>query len=114
MEELVSSELRLKPSALTQAGAECKNGMTLASKEVEYGAMTEEEKVKIFKEFLRDMGVSSTWRWEDVTRSLGTSNDKRKKALGSIQRKKQVFQEYLQECKRKDREMKNERKLQHK
>lgn len=46
--------------------------------------MTEEEKVAIYKEFLRDIGVSSTWRWEDVTRTMGTSSDKRKKALDTI------------------------------
>lgn len=75
--------------------------------------MTEEEKLKIFKELLEDLGVSATWRWDDVVRALGTSQDRRRNAFPTMQRKKQVFQEYLGECKRRDRELKNEKKLQH-
>ncbi len=78
MSELVSSELRFKPTSLEVS----------RPKEIDYNAMTDEEKNKIYKGFLRDLGVSATWRWDDVTRSSSTSQDRRKNVFTRTQHKK--------------------------
>ena len=40
----------------------------------------------VFKELLKDMGVSTSWKWEDANRVI--QNDPRVKALKSISERK--------------------------
>ena len=55
----------------------------------------------MFKEALKEAGVSSTWRWDDASRVI--MHDPRIKALKAISERKQVFADYINELKTKER-----------
>jgi pre-mRNA-processing factor 40 len=55
----------------------------------------------VFKEALKDQGVSSSWKWEDANRVI--MNDPRVKALKSIGERKQAFNDYINEIKTRER-----------
>jgi hypothetical protein len=45
-------------------------------------SLTRDEAIEVFKEALKDAGVSATWRWDDSSRV--TNQDPRFKALKTI------------------------------
>ncbi len=55
----------------------------------------------VFKEALRDAGISVTWKWEDANRVI--MHDPRVKALKSIAERKVAYNEYINEMKAKER-----------
>jgi pre-mRNA-processing factor 40 len=63
--------------------------------DIDYKKMTEEEKFTLFKQELKKMGVTNTWKWEDANRVLQDS--KHYNVLPAIKQKKQAFYEYTKE-----------------
>ena len=55
----------------------------------------------VFKDLLRDMGVSTSWKWEDANRVI--MHDPRVKALKSISERKQAFNDYINDIKTRER-----------
>lgn len=55
----------------------------------------------VFKDLLKEMGVSTSWKWEDANRV--TSNDPRAKALKSISDRKVAFNDYINDMKTRER-----------
>jgi pre-mRNA-processing factor 40 len=55
----------------------------------------------VFKDLLRDMGVSTSWKWEDANRVI--QNDPRIKALKTISERKQAFNDYINDMKTRER-----------
>ena len=51
-------------------------------KSVLFENLSKEESVKLFKELLREQGVTTSWRWDDAYRVVQT--DPRSKCLKSI------------------------------
>lgn len=86
----------------------------LDSEECEEGQITEEglakdaelskkEEVRAtYMQMFNEAGVTSTWKWEDFHRIMRT--DDRFHIIKTIGQKKQIFQEYIQLLKKKDRE----------
>ena len=72
--------------------------------------MSREDAIAIFKECLREMGVSTSWKWEDANRVV--QNDPRVKALRTISERKQVFNDYINEMKTRERNDAKQRRLQ--
>jgi FF domain len=57
--------------------------------------LSKEEAIAVFKDALKDAGVSSTWRWDDAQRV--TVHDIRIKALKTIAERKQIFNQFIDE-----------------
>lgn len=55
----------------------------------------------VFKDLLRDMGVTTSWKWEDANRVI--QNDPRVKALKTISERKAAFNEFINEMKTRER-----------
>lgn len=66
-----------------------------------YDNLTKEDATIVFKEALRDAGISISWKWEDANRVI--MHDPRVKALKSISERKVAFNEYINEMKSKER-----------
>ncbi len=64
--------------------------------------MTKEESITLLKELLRDVGVVSTWKWDDAQRCIKADPKYRYINL-SMQERKAAFAEYLQEAKDEER-----------
>ena len=94
-----------------------KNEIIISEKEKE-----EEEKIELenlrklsdselklkFKEFLKKMNINSGWKWEDTERCC--SGKIIWKAIKTFSERKQLFTEYIRECKDKERdELKSKR-----
>lgn len=71
-------------------------------KPLNYSRMTNDELSKVFKDFLKKNGVTSTWGWEDADRMLGS--EEVWKAIKTYNQRKQYFTEYIKECKVKEKE----------
>jgi pre-mRNA-processing factor 40 len=69
--------------------------------------MSKTEAVRIFKELLEETGVDSDWDWNRTMKKI--ANDERYKVLKSMQQKKDVFSEYMDEKRAKDREERHQR-----
>lgn len=63
--------------------------------QIDYDKLTEEEKINLFKEELRKMGVTNTWKWDDANRVVQDS--KHYHVLPAISHKKQAFFEYVKD-----------------
>lgn len=61
-----------------------------------------EQLEKLFKELLRRSGMTSTWKWEDCQRNL--NKEPLWKAIKTYSEKKRIFNDYIQECRTKERE----------
>lgn len=61
-----------------------------------------EERNKLFKDMLKRAGVTATWKWEDCERVL--YNEIIWKAVKTFQEKRGLFNEYIRDCKTKERE----------
>ena len=66
-----------------------------------YDNLSKEDALLVFKEAMRDSGVSTTWKWEDANRV--TMHDPRVKALKTISERKQAFNDFINELKTKER-----------
>lgn len=66
-----------------------------------YDNLSKEDAILVFKEALREQGVSASWKWEDANRV--TMHDPRVKALKTISERKQAFNDYINEIKTKER-----------
>lgn len=55
----------------------------------------------VFKDALREAGVTVTWKWEDANRVI--MSDPRVKALKAISERKQAFNDYVNEIKTRER-----------
>ena len=65
--------------------------------------MSEEEKIECFKNSLiEELGVSATWRWEDVKRNL--SGMPKAELLKSMKDRKRAFDELITHLKTRDRQ----------
>ena len=51
-----------------------------------YDNLSKEDSIMVFKDLLKDMGVTISWKWEDANRVI--QNDPRVKALKSISERK--------------------------
>lgn len=63
--------------------------------------LSKDEAIAVFKDALKDAGVSSTWRWDDAQRV--TSHDLRIKALKTLAERKIIFNQFIDEQKSKER-----------
>ena len=61
-----------------------------------------EELYQKFKEKLKNLGITVTWKWEDVSRIL--FNEPEWKAIRTFSEKRNLFNEYINELKNKERE----------
>lgn len=66
-----------------------------------YDGLTREESFSVFKDALREAGVSSSWKWEDANRVI--MHDPRLKAIRTISERKQAFNDYITDIKTKER-----------
>ena len=66
-----------------------------------YDNLTSEESLLVFKDLLKETGVTTSWKWEDVNRII--QSDPRVKALKSISERKQAFNDYVSEMKTRER-----------
>jgi pre-mRNA-processing factor 40 len=65
--------------------------------------LSKKEEVRaVYIQMFQEAGVSSTWKWEDFQRIM--KHDDRFNIIKTIGQKKQIFQEFLQILKKKDRE----------
>ena len=55
----------------------------------------------VFKDLLKETGVTTSWKWEDVNRII--QSDPRVKALNSISERKQAVNDYVSEMKTRER-----------
>jgi pre-mRNA-processing factor 40 len=69
---------------------------------LEIEKLPKEEVEKLFKEMLRKSGVTSTWKWEDCERVL--HGEEVWKAVKTFSEKRGLFNDYIRECKNKERE----------
>jgi pre-mRNA-processing factor 40 len=63
--------------------------------------LEKEDAFAVFKEALRDAGVTSSWKWEDANRVV--LHDPRVRALRAISERKSAFNEYVNEIKARER-----------
>jgi hypothetical protein len=68
-------------------------------KPIEPEKLNEEEKVQVFKQELKKMGITDTWKWEDANRVLQDS--KYYSILPTLKQKKQAFVQYITQFKDK-------------
>ena len=69
---------------------------------LEIEKLPKEEKYKLFKDQLRRAGVTATWKWEDAERVL--YNEPIWKSIKTFQEKRSLFNEFVKQCKLKERE----------
>eukprot|EP00347_Sterkiella_histriomuscorum_P007645 403348123 len=74
--------------------------------------LSKEDALHVFKEALRESGVTASWKWEDANRVV--MNDPRVKALKTISERKQAFNDYINEIKTKERNDARNRRQQQK
>lgn len=65
-------------------------------------SLTKQEAAELMKEMLKEVGVTSTWKWDDAHRNI-KSNDKYKFIKMSMQEKKSAFTDYLHEARQQER-----------
>jgi len=63
---------------------------------------------QVYLQLFREAGVTSTWKWEDFHRIM--KDDDRYLTIRVMSEKKQIFQEYIQTLKRKEREEARQKK----
>ena len=61
-----------------------------------------EELYQKFKDKLRTLGITVTWKWEDASRLL--FNEPEWKAIRTFSEKRNLFNEYINDLKNKERE----------
>lgn len=65
--------------------------------------LSKDEATKLLKSMLRDVGVCSTWKWDDAFRNI--KNDERYQFLKMpMQEKKSIFADYLHEARDEERQ----------
>ena len=64
--------------------------------------LSKDESVKLMKELLKEVGVVSTWKWDDAHRNI-KSDEKYRFIKLSMQEKKSTFSDYLQETRQQER-----------
>ncbi len=64
--------------------------------------LPKEDLHRLFKDMLRKAGVTSTWKWEDCERVLML--EELWKSIKSFSGKKSLFNEFVSECKKKEKE----------
>lgn len=63
--------------------------------------MTEQDARELLKTLFEEVGVSSTWKWDDALRNIST--DKRYRFVRmSMQEKKSVFTQFMSEQKKRE------------
>lgn len=65
--------------------------------------MSEEEAKELLKSLFLEVGVMSTWKWDDALRNVSTE-PRYKYVRMSMQEKKSVFNEFMVEQKRREQE----------
>jgi pre-mRNA-processing factor 40 len=77
-----------------------------------YDTCSKEEATEVFKQMLREKGIDSNWKWDDVNRVI--QDDKRVKVFKTIADRKSAFSDYIYEVrnseKREAREIKQRRR----
>ena len=63
--------------------------------------LSKEDSYLVFKDLLKDQGVTTSWKWEDANRII--QSDPRVKAIKTISERKQAFNEYINEIKNRER-----------
>ena len=64
--------------------------------------ISKDEAATLLKSMLRDVGVCSTWKWDDAFRNI--KSDERYRFLKmAMQEKKIIFADYLQEAREEER-----------
>ena len=86
---------------------ETENKNIITSK-LELDKLPKEEKNKLFKDKMRECGVTATWKWEDVERIL--HNESIWKSIKSFGEKRSLFSEFIRDCKTREREEQKLRK----
>jgi pre-mRNA-processing factor 40 len=65
-------------------------------------ALPKEDAQRLFKEMLKRAGVTSTWKWEDCERVL--NREEVWKVIKTYKEKKSLVEDYIKECKNRERE----------
>lgn len=76
---------------------------------IDYKLLSKEEINKLFKELLKNSGVTSSWTWDNTERNL--KYEEIWKEVKVFSDKKQLFNEYIKECKIKEREEEKQKRL---
>jgi len=79
-------------------------------KHINYDNLSKEEAIKVFQGMLSDLGVSNSWKWEDVNRVI--LDEDRTKVLKTMAERKQAFQDYVKQLRNAEKEELHEKKQQ--
>ncbi len=71
-------------------------------KKFDINNLSKEDSSRLFKDMLRKAGVTSTWKWEDCERVL--YNEEIWKLIRKYKDKKALVEEFIKECKTRERE----------
>tara|TARA_B110000285_G_C15098136_1_gene603340 strand:+ start:399 stop:611 length:213 start_codon:yes stop_codon:yes gene_type:complete len=64
--------------------------------------LSKEQSIKLLKDMLRDVGVGSTWKWDDALRNI-KSDDRYRFLKMPNQEKKQTFNDFMVEVRDEER-----------
>ena len=85
-----------------------KDGATASRKAIALGHLSKDEALKVFQQLLSDLGVTSSWKWEDVNRVV--MDEERSKVFKSTAERKHAFQDYVKQLRNAEKEQQQERK----
>ena len=63
--------------------------VTKSRKHINYDNLSKDEAIKVFQGMLSDLGVTNSWKWEDVNRIV--MDEERTKVLKTMAERKQAF-----------------------
>ena len=64
--------------------------------------MAKDEAMKVFQQLLSDLGVTSSWKWEDVNRVV--MEEERSKVFKTTAERKHAFQDYVKQLRNAEKE----------
>ena len=64
--------------------------------------LSSEDAFKMFKKRLAELGVTTTWRWEDTKRML-MKEEWAEKLLSTMKERKRAFTEFIADCRQRER-----------
>lgn len=81
---------------------EYNKSMKIQQNTINYDKLSKQEINTLFKDLLKKTNITSTWTWEDTERVL--NNEDCWQAVKTFQERKQLFNDYIRDCKIRERE----------
>lgn len=102
--EFDQSKNNINTNSTTKINTNNRNALVSDQKEdiSEYKNYSKQQLEEVFKDMMKKEGVSSAWSWEDAERLL--TKNKIWKVIKTFQEKKQLFNEYIKECRVREKE----------